>query len=72
MWFKKLTQRFFKRNSICNKCNSPTQGKVYCDKCQEYIDCMELKKNEEINAKEELKRRNWIRTRNEFLNNKND
>ncbi len=61
-----------KRNLFCIKCNFPVKDVLYCDKCQEYIDDMENKKMESIKAKEELQRRSWIKSRDEFLNKKDD
>ncbi len=71
MWFKKILGKIFRRNSVCEKCDSPSLGNLLCKRCQEYIDCIEMKKKEEIKAKEELKRRNWIKTVDKFLKDKN-
>jgi hypothetical protein len=71
MWFQKYFQKIFKRNSICNKCNSPSNGKPLCEKCQEYVDYVNMKNEEEAKNKEELKRRSWVKIRDDFLNSKN-
>ncbi len=71
MWFEKVLKKIFRKNSVCDKCKSPSQGKLLCEKCQEYVDDVELKKENEIKVKKELKRRNWIKIRDEFLDNKN-
>ena len=70
MWFEKILKKF-RRNSICDKCNAPSQGNKLCEKCQEYVDYVEMKKKNDIQVKKELKRRSWIKTRDEFLNNEN-
>jgi len=71
MWFKKLLIKLVKKSPICYKCNSPSNGDIMCEKCQEYLDDIELKKQEDIKAKEALKIRSWIKTRDEFLDKKN-
>ena len=71
MWFEKTLKRF-RKNSVCNKCNAPIQGNLLCEQCKEYVDAMEIKRKKEVEAKEELKRRSWIQTRDDFLKNKND
>ncbi len=70
MWFNKLLWELFKRNSICDKCGSPSKGNLFCERCKEYLDNIERKNKEEENAKKELRRRNWIKKREEFLNDK--
>ena len=60
-------KRFFKRNKVCPKCDAETYGKKFCIKCQEYIMITEEQKNKDIKAKDDLRRRNWIRVRDEFL-----
>lgn len=61
---------FFKRNYVCPKCNSPTYGKLLCVKCNEYVRIVDEQKKSEIEAKEELKRRNWVKIRDDFLKKK--
>lgn len=71
MLFKKFLKRILNKERVCDKCNSFSDNNFLCFRCQEYIDYTELKKQKEIEAKGELKRRNWIEIRDEFLKNKN-
>lgn len=71
MGFKKIFIKVFRKNLSCEKCNCVSNGNLLCEKCQEYIDDMEIKKEGEVQAKEDLRRRNWIEVRDKFLENKN-
>ena len=70
MWLKKILNNF-RSNKFCDKCNSSVNGNLLCDKCQDYVGHMKKKEEEEIKAKEELKRRSWIIKRDNFLDNNN-
>ena len=61
----------FKKNYICPKCNGETYGEEFCKECTQYVRIVDKQKKLEIEAKEDLKRRNWIKIRDEFLNNQN-
>lgn len=56
-----------KTKDFCEKCNEKTFGKILCEKCQRYVDYIEQRKVAEELAKEELKRRAWVKTRDAFL-----
>ena len=60
-----------KKNNVCPKCNCETYGEKFCLKCSEYVRIVEKQKALEVEAKEDLKRRNWIKLRDEFLKNQN-
>ncbi len=72
MWFKAFFLKIFRRESICDKCGSVSLGNSLCNACQRYDDLLKIKRESEIAAKKELERRNWIKTRDEFLNKQND
>lgn len=57
----------FQKNYVCYKCDSSTYGEKLCSKCNEYVRIVEAQRKLEIEAKEDLKRRNWIRIRDDFL-----
>ena len=69
MWFEKILKRF-KKNSNCDKCNSPSHGDLYCEECKDYIESIELRKKEQEKAKAEMNQRAWIITRDKFLKEK--
>ena len=72
MWFKAFFLKILRRESICDKCGSVSLRNSHCNACQRYDDLLKIKRESEIVAKKELERRNWIKTRDEFLNNQND
>ncbi|KKL81576.1 hypothetical protein LCGC14_1993390 [marine sediment metagenome] len=72
MWFKAFFLNIFRRKSICDKCGSVSLRNSLCNACQTYGDLLKIKRESEIAAKKELERRNWIKTRDEFLNKQND
>ncbi len=69
MWFEKILKRF-RKNSVCNKCNSLSHGDLYCEECKDYIESIELRKKEQEKAKAEINRNAWINTRDKFLKEK--
>ena len=71
MWIKKFLIRILKRNFVCDKCGYPSKWNFHCKICQEYINIIEMKNKKEREDKENLNRRNWIETRDKFLNNQN-
>ncbi len=66
MWFEKILKKF-KRNSICDKCGSLSYRNLYCEECKDYIDSLELRKEEQEKAKAKMNKRAWINTRDKFL-----
>lgn len=71
MWFKKFLIRLFKRKYNCDKCNYLVIGNILCEKCQEFVDYTEIKRENEIKAKKQLERRTWIINRDRILADKN-
>lgn len=60
--------KIFKRNKTCSRCGITTQGfDELCKKCRLYSDLLDEKKKEEEKAKEEIRQRSWIATRDSFL-----
>ena len=71
MSFWKSRKRESLKFYVCFKCNVPTTGDIHCVSCRTYIEAMDRKKIEEAEAKEELKRRSWIKVRDKFLEDNN-
>jgi len=69
MVFEKILKRF-RKNSICDKCGSPSHRNLYCEECKDYIESIELRKKEQEKAKVEMNQRAWITTRDKFLKEK--
>ncbi len=69
MDLKKLFLKIIRRKINCVKCDSPSLCKKYCKKCQEYNSLLKEKREKEILAKDDLKRRSWIESRDLFLTN---
>ena len=67
---KKIIKKF-KKNYICPKCNDPTYGEDLCSLCREYNRLTRLQQKMDAEAKEDLKRRDWIKHRNIFLKENN-
>ena len=67
-WFKKIMKRF-QKNYICPRCNELTYGNELCLLCTKYENITQRQQMMDAKAKDELKRRDWIRHRNEFLEN---
>jgi len=60
-------KNLFEKTEVCPKCHDATGGERLCFNCREYNRIIEKQKKREAEAKEDLKRRNWIRIRDEFL-----
>ena len=69
MTFFKKIKDIFRKNYVCHKCGDLTDGKDLCEKCTKYFEVTKRQKVLEICAKEEMKRRNWIKIRDDFLKN---
>lgn len=72
MWIKEVLIKFFRINSFCNKCNSPTIGNLLCEKCQRYFELIEQKRLESSKVVEENKRKNFVIQRDKYLEGQND
>lgn len=66
-FIKNFLKRISKGNLVCTKCNSNSYGKDLCSKCQRYFDHVEEKTRLDEKMKADLKRRNWIRIRDDLL-----
>ena len=72
MWFKKILKKFFKKNSVCEKCKSPVLKGVYCEECKKYFDIIEQRRKAEAKIVEENKVKDFIKKRDKFLGEQND
>ncbi len=67
MRLKRIFWLLFKKEYYCSKCGSPSNGFMLCNDCRMYVLLLEEKKKKEIMAKEDLNRRSWIKSRNDFM-----